>query len=72
MFAEPHGFPVVGIAVFARCTASSALLGRAQPVIPTNLYSSSLFINIIAWGPQVSSAVRGHCGAGSGRFAMLR
>ena len=28
-----------------------SLLGRAQPVIPPNLYS--LFINIKAWGPQV-------------------
>ena len=28
------------------------LLGRAQPVIPPNLYSVML-INIIAWGPQV-------------------
>ena len=29
------------------------LLGRAQPVIPPNLYSIML-MNIIAWGPQVS------------------
>ena len=27
------------------------LLGRAQPVIPPNLYS--MLMNIIAWGPQV-------------------
>ena len=27
-------------------------LGRAQPVIPPNLYS--MLMNIIAWGPQVS------------------
>ena len=33
-----------------------ALLGRAQPVIPPNLYS--LFINIKAWGPQVILAAR--------------
>ena len=32
---------------------SSGLLGGAQPVIPPNLYS--LFMNIKAWGPQVSS-----------------
>ena len=35
------------------------LLGRAQPVIPPNLYSvmlcySIMLINIIAWGPQVT------------------
>ena len=28
------------------------LLGGAQPVIPPNLYS--MFMNIIAWGPQVT------------------
>ena len=32
-------------------TLCHGLLGRAQPVIPPNLYS--LFINIKAWGPQV-------------------
>ena len=31
--------------------ASLTLLGRAQPVIPPNLY---VLMNIIAWGPQVS------------------
>ena len=31
-----------------------ALLGRAQPVIPPNLYS--MLMNIIAWGPQVMRA----------------
>jgi len=30
----------------------SDLLGGAQPVIPPNLY---MFMNIIAWGPQVVS-----------------
>ena len=29
------------------------LLGRAQPVIPPNLYCLMLFTNIKAWGPQV-------------------
>ena len=33
--------------------ASNTLLGRAQPVIPPNLYS--LFINIKAWGPKVTN-----------------
>ena len=28
------------------------LLGGAQPVVPLNLYS--MFMNIIAWGPQVT------------------
>ena len=32
------------------------LLGRAQPVIPPNLYSL-MFKNIIAWGPQVTSVL---------------
>ena len=32
-----------------------ALLSRAQPVIPLNLYSLML-MNIIAWGPQVTLA----------------
>ena len=31
-----------------------SLLGRAQPVIPPNLYSALMFMNIIAWGPQVN------------------
>ena len=30
------------------------LLGRAQPVIPPNLYS--MLMNTIAWGPQVSDS----------------
>ena len=34
-----------------------ALLGRAQPVIPPNLYSAELlFMNNKAWGPQVNIA----------------
>ena len=35
------------------CISSEELLGRAQPVIPPNLYSVML-MNIIAWGPQVT------------------
>ena len=43
--------------VSRRCTIKNKiarifLLGRAQPVIPPNLYSVML-MNIIAWGPQV-------------------
>ena len=30
MFAEPRGFPVVGIAVLARCTALSAVRGHCR------------------------------------------
>ena len=38
---------------------SKDLLGRAQPVIPPNLYS--LFTNIKAWGPQVTKDVSRAC-----------
>ena len=34
------------------------LLGSAQPVIPPNLYS---FMNIVAWGPQVSWSYHPSC-----------
>ena len=30
MFAEPRGFPVVGIAVLARCTGVSAVRGHCR------------------------------------------
>ena len=35
---------------FFYCIVARELLGRAQPVIPPNLYSE----NIIAWGPRVT------------------
>ena len=58
MFCLPLGVASLGRVTGRKPTLQSLfglhLLGRAQPVIPPTAKSLLMFLNIIAWGPQVT------------------